>query len=369
MIATPKTAPRARATAHAPRPYRVGVAVSLPVREKLRDPAVLAAYQGAIDCGEQAVVALGEARHEAFLLAVHDDAQEAIARLQDERVDVVVNFVEEMGGRAAGEADFAEALERSGLPFTGSSARTLLLTLDKGESKRCLAHHGIPVPDHRTVPPGEPVEWPDAWLPAIVKPVHEDGSIGVERESVCRDANALRERVRIVHSRFEQPAIVERFVEGREFNVALLEGKALPLSEIEFGEVAPEPGRAPFPGIVTYDSKWTPGSADDLATKPVCPARVDAALELELRRIAGETFRAFGVRDYGRVDVRVDAEGRPFVLEANANPDLSADAGLVRAAAVAGIDLARLYDHIVRLAVARAQQPSLAPPTPEGRSR
>lgn len=332
---------------------RVGVAVSLPKAEDLADPGAIAAYEGVLTCGEQAADALRSAGYEAFLVRVYRDIAQSIAELREGNAQVVVNFVEELAGEAAGEADFAQALEREGLPFTGSNGKTLLLTLDKGNSKRFLAQHGVPVPRYVTSTSGKSLRWTEAHLPAIVKPDREDGSVGVELESVCYDLPALRARVDHVAQQFEQPAIVEEYIDGREIAAPMLEGAVLPLSEIEFSGPATRADGKPRPRILTFRAKWVPGSDDDRATKPRCPAVLEPELESRIREISKRAFQACGVRDYGRVDFRVDREGRPFVLEVNANPDLSADAGFVRAARFAQFDLPKLYAHIVELAFAR----------------
>ncbi|MBL8694037.1 MAG: hypothetical protein JNJ88_08060 [Planctomycetes bacterium] len=332
---------------------RVGVAVSLPKAEDLADPGAIAAYEGVLTCGEQAVEALKSAGYEAFLVRVYRDIAQSIAELREGNAQVVVNFVEELAGEARGEADFAEALEREGMPFTGSSGKTLLLTLDKGNSKRFLAQRGVPVPRYVISTSGKSVRWPEAQLPAIVKPDREDGSVGVEIESVCYDLPSLRARVDHVAQQFEQPAIVEEYIDGREIAAPMLEGAELPLSEIEFSGPATRADGRPMPRILTFRAKWVPGSDDDRASRPRCPAVLQPELESRIREISRRAFKACGVRDYGRVDFRVDREGRPFVLEVNANPDLSADAGFVRAARFAQFDLPKLYAHIVELAHAR----------------
>ncbi|HKD99515.1 MAG TPA: D-alanine--D-alanine ligase [Planctomycetota bacterium] len=336
------------------RPARVGVAASAPEVSDLADPATYAAYAGARECGEEAVDALRRTGHDAFLVLVRADARRAVAELRERGASVVVNLVEELSGRAEGEIDFAERLEEAGLPFTGSRANVLRLTLDKAEAKRALAARGVPTPRWTAIPESD-LAAAAAWsiFPAIVKPSREDGSLGIDRESVCDGASALLDRVARVHGTFRQPALVEEYVEGRELNVAMLEGAALPIAEIEFGE-------SDGPKIVTFAAKWSSGSEDDLATRPVCPARIPHDLEARVREMAGRVFQGLGIRDYGRVDVRVDADGHPFVLEANANPDLSASAGFARSARVAGIDATRLWAHLVQLALTRAAAPAAA---------
>jgi D-alanine-D-alanine ligase len=324
----------------------VGVVASTPQASELRDPATWEAYAAVGKCGEEAIAALREGGHEPFLVSVHRDPEAAIAELRGRGAEVVVNLVEEIGGDAGQEARFADLLEESSLPYTGSSGPVLRCTLDKAETKRVLERAGVRVPRWAAFARGAEVEWPAGAFPAIVKPAREDGSVGIDRGSVCPDVDAVRRRVDRVASVFRQPAIVEQFIDGRELCAGFLEGHRLPISEIEFASGAPR--------VVTFESKWSPGSEDDLGTRPVCPARLEDDEEASIRAIAQRALRALGVRDYGRVDLRVDEAGVPHVLEVNANPDLSSQAGFVRAARHSGLELPELYGRLVALARCRS---------------
>ena len=150
---------------------------------------------------------------------------------------------------------------------------------------------------------------------------------------------------------FRQPALVEQYIDGREFNVAMLghpTPRVLPLSEIDFTAL-PEGA----PRIVSYDAKWTSGSVDDLGTVPVLHPSLPNAVAARVRRVASEAFRAVGVRDYGRVDVRLASSGVPYVVDVNPNCDLSSHAGMARAAAAVGIDYTALAGLLVRYALRR----------------
>ncbi|MGD0053708.1 MAG: D-alanine--D-alanine ligase, partial [Vulcanimicrobiaceae bacterium] len=162
---------------------------------------------------------------------------------------------------------------------------------------------------------------------------------------------ALARAVDAVVGTFRQPALVEQYIDGREFNVALLghpTPRVLPLSEIDFGALPDD-----VPRIVSYDAKWTSGSADDLGTVPVLHPSLPTAVAARIRRAAADAFRAVGVRDYGRVDLRLGANGVPYVVDVNPNCDLSTGAGMARAAAAVGIDYASLAGLLVRYAVRR----------------
>ena len=173
-----------------------------------------------------------------------------------------------------------------------------------------------------------------------MKPVREDGSVGIWRTSVVHSPGELARAVEAVVTTFRQPALVEQFIDGRELNVALIghpTPRVLPLSEIDFGALPVD-----VPRIVSYDAKWTTGSVDDLGTVPVLHPQLPNAVAARVRRAAAEAFRAVGVRDYGRVDVRLAATGIPYVVDVNPNCDLSSGAGMARAAAAVGIDYGAL---------------------------
>jgi len=293
--------------------------------------------------GVDAVAAgVAEAVHEVgwseWRLAVGRDLHAVADRLRDQRPDVVFNLVESVGGQPRLEAAMAWVLEWLELPYTGSPPEAMSAGLDKAHAKALLQAAGIPTPG--------------AGFPAIVKPRCQDASHGISPESVVYDAAAAAARAEYVRTRYLQQAIVEEFIEGREFNLSLLGptdgARLLPPSEIDFSEFAP--GR---PRVVGFEAKWSEDSADFRGTTPFFPD-LDAGLGERLREVAAGAYAAIGLRDYGRVDVRLHAQRGPFVVDVNPNPDLSTDAGLARAAARTGISYGRLIQDIVRMALARA---------------
>ncbi len=187
-------------------------------------------------------------------------------------------------------------------------------------------------------------------FPLFVKPVAEDASLGITLDSVVESERELRQQLRFIWDTYRQPALVESFIEGREFNVTVLGNenpRVLPLSEINFAQI-PDPKAR----IVTFKGKWVEESDDYKFTQVISPAKVSESLRAKIVKVAVDAYRAMGVRDYGRVDLRV-MNGTPYVLEVNPNADLSPDAGISRAARVAGMSYAMLADEIVRLAAHR----------------
>jgi D-alanine-D-alanine ligase len=191
--------------------------------------------------------------------------------------------------------------------------------------------------------------------PAIVKPAAEDASIGVEQRSVVRSSRALKARVEAMLSSFDE-VIVQRYVDGRELNVGIVGDTALPIAEIDFATMP----KGLWP-IVTYRSKWDTGSAEDLGSVPRCPAQLPSRAASEVRRVALEAWRLVGGNGYGRVDMRLDANGHPWILEVNSNPDIAPDAGLARMARTAGIEYPTLVRTICELGIARKREQQLVP--------
>ncbi|MCX7786596.1 MAG: hypothetical protein N2442_02720, partial [Spirochaetes bacterium] len=167
-------------------------------------------------------------------------------------------------------------------------------------------------------------------FPLIVKPSREDASVGIENRNVVKDRESLYQVTRNLYEQYREPILIEEFLPGREFNVSLLEMKGelhtLPISEVSLTALGKE-GSA----IVSYDAKWIEDSVEFKLTPTICPAPVSQDLGETLRTLAVETWKVLGGKDYGRVDFRLDAEGNPFVLEFNPNPDISLQAGFSKA--------------------------------------
>ena len=181
---------------------------------------------------------------------------------------------------------------------------------------------------------------------------HEDASLGITEANVVASPAELRARTTQLIEEFDQPVLAERYVEGREINVTLLGNGAtletLPMHEIDFAAMP-----ADRPKIVSYAAKWEEGHVDYAGTKPVLLRDAAPALVAEMDRVARATWRAVELRDYGRVDLRVDAAGVPWVIDVNPNPDISPDAGVTRSAAAAGLSHPQLVSRIAEIALRR----------------
>ncbi|HEY6220873.1 MAG TPA: hypothetical protein VIV65_12545 [Gemmatimonadaceae bacterium] len=268
---------------------------------------------------------------------VHQDGK-WIERMRRGKFDLAFNMCEGIDGVASLEPAVIGVLELFGVPYTGSSAYTTSVCLRKNVVNTLLDRAGLPVPRFGVVRRGSPL--PNVGFPAICKPAAEDASLGIEQRSVVRNTRQLAARVDAMLESWDE-ILVQRFVDGREVNVGVLGNTVLPIAEIDFRAMPEGKWR-----IVTYQSKWVSGSDEDLGAAPRCPARLPAKLAAEVRRVALAAWNLVGGTGYGRVDMRIDDTGKPWILEVNANPDIAPDAGLARMARVAGTEYPALIREI-----------------------
>jgi len=302
---------------------------------------------------EQALQAHG---HTTVAVPIRDDLWGPLAPY-DPNEWLIFNLCESIRNKTYLEPYIISVFEHLGFRYTGSNRRTLATCLNKARAKEILQAHGIPTAPYQVFTPYTI----DCHLnfPLMVKPVSEDASIGITLNSVVHDERGLRRQVRYIWDKYHEPALCEEFIDGREFNVTVLGNdppRVLPLSEINFRHIP-----NPFARIVSFRAKWVPTSEEYLKTPPTCPARISDALRLKIEEVARRAYTALDLHDYGRVDIRVK-QGTPYVLEVNPNADLSPDAGIARAARVAGMSYADLADEIVRLAARRYRMKGFARP-------
>jgi len=281
--------------------------------------------------------------HQAEMLPLGDSLGAFVQRIGQYAPDMVFNLCEGFWGDAHQEMNLAGLFELLGLPFTGSSALTLGLTQNKSYTKALLQQKGLPTPAWCLVQQGEKLpDISELQFPLIVKPACEDASQGIGPASVVDSEAALRQRLAYVLKTYQQPALIEEFIAGRELNVTVLGGeklRALPLAEIVFDSGLERP-------MVCFDSKWRPDSPAFKGTRPVCPANLGARERLLVNLVSMRAARLLGCRDYARVDIRL-RDSTPYILEVNANPDISPDAGVARAAAAEGLTYPQLIERIL----------------------
>ncbi|HEY9226236.1 MAG TPA: ATP-grasp domain-containing protein [Gemmatimonadaceae bacterium] len=302
--------------------------------------------------------ALRRLGHEAEPLVVDrdvnaiDDFASTFRRLAP---DLVFNVAESYGGKSALESNVAALLNLLGCRYTGSSPAGLLLAGDKTLTKKLLRFHGIQTPEFATIYRGA-LDWAGhLTFPVIVKPPQEDASLGISSASVVKDLKELFSRIDELQSEFQQPVLVEQFIEGREFYVGVLgnaHAEALPVIELDFSNFPP--GR---PRIASWEAKWGDDGdargAEYEGTQSVFPTDLDSDLEERMQCVAIEAFHALRLRDYARIDLRVSPSGEIYVIEVNPNCYLERDAEFARAARQHGVEYEALIGKIVDLASAR----------------
>jgi len=294
----------------------------------------------------EALSALGYSVIQIPLRPPLESAATCLATLKEEGIDIVFNLFEGFGGAPETEAEFAGIMEKLNLRFTGCPSAALKLALDKVRTKNLLRKAGIPVAEHQVLQPESLKEFKLAF-PCIVKPMAEDASHGLSADSVVYDFPALEKQVRKICRHFGGKALVEEYLEGREFNTTIMgneKTRVLAVSEILY--TLP----ANMPKILTFEAKWDEKSPYYIGTKPVCPAALNDSEQKGIIRIARLAFRVTGCRGYARVDLREDGRGKIKILEVNPNPDISPDSGAARQAAAVGIPYQQFIAKIVRMA-------------------
>ncbi len=261
----------------------------------------------------------------------------------------VFNLFEGFPGDPESEVQVRLLLDRLGFAVTGCPAMAMHIGLHKAMAKRVLRGAGIPVPSGILVRRAEDIKAPPFPFPIFIKPAADDASHGIGAANVIRDQKSFVERGRELLGNHSLGLLAEPFLEGREFNCSVVEGrgslKALPPSIVDYSMMP-----AGHPPVLTFEAKWAPDSEVYLKSPTVCPAPVEPALTKKIQDLALASAEAIGIRGYGRVDMREDAGGNLMVLEVNPNPDISPDAGMAKQARAAGWDFPRLMQEIVAAA-------------------
>ncbi|MGQ9560664.1 MAG: D-alanine--D-alanine ligase family protein [Candidatus Oleimicrobiaceae bacterium] len=304
-----------------------------------------------------------EAVHEALLQLGHRperlpvrDVRAAIASVEEAKPDVIFNLCESYWGKAQLEMAVAGLWELLGVPYTGNPPLALGMAQHKVVAKQLFAAAGIRTPAYQVFTSVPSSERFSLRLPAIAKPSQEDASVGITERSFIRTLDQLPGVVETLLRQYRQPVLVEEYIEGREFNVSVLDTEppmVLPLSEIDFSALG-----TGLPRITSYEAKWLPEHPLYRNTPAMCPAQVERPLRRRLERTALRVFRLLHGRDYGRVDMRVDGKGAIFVLEFNPNPDISPEAGYTRSLKAAGIEFAEFVDRLLAHALYRGRHGS-----------
>lgn len=297
----------------------------------------------------RAIQALG---YRCTIFNVDSDILKLVQFLKEEQPDLIYNLCESIGNVSIHEMHAVGIYELMGIPYTGSDPLTLGTALTKVRVKEILSYHGLPTPRFQIFKSAGKMALDEHLrLPLIVKPSREDASIGIETASVVSSPNELKKRVRYVIEQFDQPALVEEYIDGRELNVAILGNRkpiVFPISEIDMSTLPKQYHR-----IITYNAKWMKGTEEYEHTRGICPALLPPALEAAIKEMALLAYSILGCRDYARIDFRLSKDHQPTILEVNPNPDISDEAGFARSAKAYGYSFEQLIGKIVECALER----------------
>jgi D-alanine-D-alanine ligase len=295
--------------------------------------------------------ALIENGHEVYLLGFHENLRRLLDRLESFEPELVFNATESFMGKPRYDYGVTALLEMKGYRYTGSPPEALLLARDKATSKKILEYDSIKVPRFAVYPVDEQVSQPDIDFPLIVKPTHEDASVGIAQSSVVGDYASLRERVEFIHRSLNQSAIAEELIDGRELYVGIVGNRRLeilPTIELIFEEIDD-----PAKRIATYSAKWDLEYRNRWGIKNIFARRIGNETLEEIHRAATLAYTALGLRDYGRVDFRLTKDQQVYVIEVNPNPYISFGEDMANSAERAGMDYNQFIERIVREALTR----------------
>lgn len=306
-----------------------------------------------IDTAKAVQVALEDYGLDADLVKLNSfDINSSITDIK-KSYDFVFNIAEGIDGDNLAESLIAKTLKKSSIPFSGSDHLALSKCVAKEKTKEILVKNNISTPKYIIFKNNSEIfDIKDINYPVIVKPIHEDGSIGISSDSVVRDFQELKKKVEEILDLYKQPVLVEEYIDGREINASVIgNGKnieVLPLSEITFNNF-PEN----IPKILSFDAKWMEDSVEYKNTIGKCPAELDENLTNKIIELAKKAFRCTGCKDYARVDFRI-RDNEPYVIEVNPNPCINPQgAGFIRSANSAGYSYNDIIYKILKISLDR----------------
>jgi len=291
--------------------------------------------------------------HNVSILGLGDDITIVVTTLGKDKPDIVFNLTEQLGGDRSMDMNIAAMLEMLNIPYTGSGPAGLMLSRDKRLCKELLTQHRIRVPGFLSIAQNQKVRIPKPLnYPLVVKPAFEDSSEGISNASLVNNESALLERVKFVHEGWQQPVIVEEYIEGRELYVGVIGNKrltVLPIRECMFDSDSQD-----GPQLATYRVKWNRKYREKWNIR-FDFAELETPIIKNVERICKRVYRLLRMRDYGRIDLRLTPENKLVILETNPNADIAYGEEVAEAAQKAGISYEKLIDRIIHLALRRYQ--------------
>jgi len=300
---------------------------------------------------EEVADALTKLGHEPVMYEI-DGTIKSLLGLARVDCDLVFNLVESFADDDTADFKIAGFLELIGKKYTGSGTHGLMLAQDKAIAKKIFAFHGIHTPTFAKSFRGRLDFSHDLEFPVIVKPAREDGSIGIEFSAVVNSIRELMERMDWLHANFDSPVLIEEYIHGREMYVGVLgndKPEALPVVELDLSKLPDG-----TPRIAAAEVKWGKGTKAYRDTKSAIASDLSEETMATLQQTAVAAYQALELRDYGRVDMRLQADGRVHVIEVNPNPWLSSRAEFAMAARKSGRTYNQLIEEIIELTSSRA---------------
>ena len=286
--------------------------------------------------------------HEVRVIGILDSLSALREAARDWRPHVVFNLLDEFSGIASYDHYVVVYLELMRQAYTGCNPRGMMVSRDKVLTKQVLAAHRIATPSFRVFPYGKRFREPrKPVFPLFVKSATEDASLSISQASVVQDMASLRERVEFIHDHVESDALVEEYIDGRELYIGLLGNTrltTLPVWEMDFGDLTQAQA-----GIATRKVKWDRNYQKHHGIDTGPAKSLEPELQARLNRLARRIYRALHMSGYARLDLRMRNDGKVFLLEANANPDLTYGEDFAESAHAAGFDYETLISKIVSL--------------------
>ncbi|PKL84185.1 MAG: D-alanine--D-alanine ligase [Ignavibacteriae bacterium HGW-Ignavibacteriae-3] len=281
--------------------------------------------------------------------------ESAFEKFKSHRPQIVFN-VSECANSTSREAQIPAMLDMLQIPYTGSDPLTLTTCLDKARTKEILSYHKIPTSRFLLVESPDDLAHFNLNFPVMIKPVAEGSSKGIFNSSLIYNPAELADRVLPNLTLYKQPVLIEEFLPGREFTVAMLgnnsDTEILPIVEINLNELPKE--LAP---IYSYEAKWIADTRENPLNIFSCPAEVDENLAAKIRDVALKTYRVLRCRDWSRIDIRLDADGEPNVIEVNPLPGILPDpmdnSCFPKAARVHGLSYEEMINRVLFIAAKR----------------
>jgi D-alanine-D-alanine ligase len=299
------------------------------------------------------VSTLRAAGHDVRPLGVHDELKPVRDEIEGFKPDVVFTLLEQFQGEVIYDQNVASYLELMRIPYTGCNPRGLVLARGKDLSKTLVHYHRIAVPEFAVFPMHRRVKRPARLaFPLIVKSLSEDASCGISQASVVDTDAKLAERVAFIHERIGTAAIAEQYIEGRELYVGVLGNqrlRVLPVWELKFGSMA----QSAWP-IATEKVKRDPNYQERVGILDGPAKELAPELYSRIQRTAKRVYRTLELDGYARIDFRLSADGIPYFLEANPNPEIAKSQEFATAARHDGLAYADLLHRILALGISRA---------------